>query len=261
MAEKKGSVIIIKKKKGGGHAGAHGGAWKVAYADFVTAMMCFFLVMWLMGADEETKAIVSAYFNNPGTPWEKDVYNAELMPQGNRRGAGDSQLQGSSGKLPVDMVKIPAIPFRRSLDHDIPQDQAGDYLEGVISAIDMSVESLKVMIPERNLFSGNSDQLSPESQKYRDKLKLIISRFKGKVMIEFTASPKGSHYVDEVTDDFELANARAVTLRNALVAEKVIDESRLSTRVIEAQKRTPANEGANEGRKVEVSLYRELELE
>ena len=38
-------IIIIKKKKGG-HGGHHGGAWKVAYADFVTAMMAFFLLMW-----------------------------------------------------------------------------------------------------------------------------------------------------------------------------------------------------------------------
>jgi len=41
-------IIIIKKKGGHGH-GHHGGAWKVAYADFVTAMMAFFLVMWLVG--------------------------------------------------------------------------------------------------------------------------------------------------------------------------------------------------------------------
>jgi len=40
-------VIVVKKK--GGHGGHHGGAWKVAYADFVTAMMAFFLVMWLVG--------------------------------------------------------------------------------------------------------------------------------------------------------------------------------------------------------------------
>ncbi len=46
MAEK--PVIIIKKKKRGGHAAAHGGAWKVAFADFMTAMMAFFLVMWLV---------------------------------------------------------------------------------------------------------------------------------------------------------------------------------------------------------------------
>jgi chemotaxis protein MotB len=56
--------IIIVKKHGGGHDGAHGGAWKIAYADFMTAMMAFFLVMWLVNAaNEETKASVASYFN------------------------------------------------------------------------------------------------------------------------------------------------------------------------------------------------------
>lgn len=56
--------IIIVKKHGGGHDGHHGGAWKIAYADFMTAMMAFFLVMWLVNAaNEETKASVASYFN------------------------------------------------------------------------------------------------------------------------------------------------------------------------------------------------------
>ena len=63
MAEGK-APIIIKRKKGG-HSAPHGGAWKVAYADFVTAMMAFFLVLWLMGADEATKASIEAYFKDP----------------------------------------------------------------------------------------------------------------------------------------------------------------------------------------------------
>ena len=49
MAEKKLQPIIIKRVKKGGHA-VHGGAWKIAYADFVTAMMAFFLLMWLLGS-------------------------------------------------------------------------------------------------------------------------------------------------------------------------------------------------------------------
>ena len=57
-------VIIIKKKKGG-HAGHHGGAWKVAYADFVTAMMAFFLVMWLCAQDQKVKETVADYFLDP----------------------------------------------------------------------------------------------------------------------------------------------------------------------------------------------------
>jgi chemotaxis protein MotB len=60
-----GETIIIRKKKKG-HGGHHGGAWKVAYADFVTAMMAFFLVMWLVGQSKAVKAGVAGYFRDPG---------------------------------------------------------------------------------------------------------------------------------------------------------------------------------------------------
>jgi chemotaxis protein MotB len=60
-----GNIIIIKKKKGG-HAGHHGGAWKVAFADFMTAMMAFFLVMWLIGQNQSTKKAIASYFRDPG---------------------------------------------------------------------------------------------------------------------------------------------------------------------------------------------------
>lgn len=65
MAEDK-PIIVIKKK--GGHGGHHGGAWKVAYADFVTAMMCFFMVMWLINsADAPTRKNIAQYFlSRPG---------------------------------------------------------------------------------------------------------------------------------------------------------------------------------------------------
>ena len=56
-------IIIIKKKVG--HGGHHGGAWKVAYADFVTAMMSLFIVLWLMGSSEKVKKAVAGYFNDP----------------------------------------------------------------------------------------------------------------------------------------------------------------------------------------------------
>src|ERR1700739_646809 len=60
-------IYIIRKKKAE-HAGHHGGAWKVAYADFVTALMALFIVLWLMSADKEVQQAVSAYFNNPSGP-------------------------------------------------------------------------------------------------------------------------------------------------------------------------------------------------
>ena len=61
--EPHGSIIIVKRG-GGGHDDHHGGAWKIAYADFMTAMMALFLVLWLVNASsEETKAAVASYFN------------------------------------------------------------------------------------------------------------------------------------------------------------------------------------------------------
>jgi chemotaxis protein MotB len=63
MTTKTAPIIVIKKK--GGHGGHHGGAWKVAYADFVTAMMSLFIVLWLMGSSEKVKKAVAGYFNDP----------------------------------------------------------------------------------------------------------------------------------------------------------------------------------------------------
>jgi chemotaxis protein MotB len=65
MADEEVPIIIIKK--GGGHGGHHGGAWKIAYADFVTAMMAFFMVMWLVNSAEvTTKQSIASYFRRPG---------------------------------------------------------------------------------------------------------------------------------------------------------------------------------------------------
>jgi chemotaxis protein MotB len=56
-------IIVIRKK--GGHGGHHGGAWKVAYADFVTAMMALFIVLWLMNSSKPIQVAVSGYFKDP----------------------------------------------------------------------------------------------------------------------------------------------------------------------------------------------------
>src|ERR1700681_3178104 len=56
-------IIIVKKKVA--HAGHHGGAWKVAYADFVTAMMSLFIVLWLVSSSDKVKKAVGGYFNDP----------------------------------------------------------------------------------------------------------------------------------------------------------------------------------------------------
>lgn len=65
VEERKAAPPIIVKARKKVHAGHHGGAWKVAYADFVTAMMAFFLVMWLVNQSEPIKESVGGYFRDP----------------------------------------------------------------------------------------------------------------------------------------------------------------------------------------------------
>ena len=72
-------IIIVKRRKGGG-GGHHGGAWKVAYADFVTAMMAFFLVMWLVASvTKEQRAAMFEYFKNPSMEEGKSVKAAKAL--------------------------------------------------------------------------------------------------------------------------------------------------------------------------------------
>jgi len=67
MAKGNETVRIIYKKRKGGHAAHHGGAWKVAYADFVTAMMALFMVLWLLTqADVKLRSQIAQYFRDPG---------------------------------------------------------------------------------------------------------------------------------------------------------------------------------------------------
>jgi len=73
-------IIIMKKK--GGHGGHHGGAWKVAYADFVTAMMALFIVLWLLNTNKKIQEAVGGYFKDP-TGFAKKVGS-------NMQGAGDN---------------------------------------------------------------------------------------------------------------------------------------------------------------------------
>ncbi len=95
--------IIIKRIKKGGHA-AHGGAWKIAYADFVTAMMAFFLLMWLLGSTTEgDKKGIADYFASPlkvalmGGPGSGGS-NSILTGGGRDLSAADGQVDGGDGE-------------------------------------------------------------------------------------------------------------------------------------------------------------------
>ena len=86
--------IIVKKKKGGGGDGHHGGAWKVAYADFVTAMMAFFLLMWLLNATSEEQRKGLADFFDPSLPISRNSAGGAGMLDGDTVFAED-QAAGS----------------------------------------------------------------------------------------------------------------------------------------------------------------------
>src|SRR5512137_1509879 len=88
---KKLQPIIIKRVKKGGHA-AHGGAWKIAYADFVTAMMAFFLLMWLLGSTTEgDKKGIADYFASP--------LKVALLSSGSGSGDSSHVVKGGGADL------------------------------------------------------------------------------------------------------------------------------------------------------------------
>jgi chemotaxis protein MotB len=88
---KKLQPIIVKRVKKGGH-GAHGGAWKIAYADFVTAMMAFFLLMWLLGSTTEgDRKGIADYFQSP--------LKVALLNSGQGSGDSSSLVRGGGNDL------------------------------------------------------------------------------------------------------------------------------------------------------------------
>ena len=106
--------IIIVKRHSGSHEGGHGGAWKIAYADFMTAMMAFFLVMWLVNAaNEQTKASVASYFNPIKLADEKPTEKGLKKPvstadgeqkQEKSKQKDEQETNGSSAKTGEDQT-------------------------------------------------------------------------------------------------------------------------------------------------------------
>lgn len=95
-AEPHQEILIIRHGGHDDHDDHHGGAWKIAFADFMTAMMCFFLVMWLINAaNEETKAAVASYFN-PIKLTDKNASRRGLDEEGQGSTAAQTQAQSET---------------------------------------------------------------------------------------------------------------------------------------------------------------------
>ncbi|MBX2855387.1 MAG: OmpA family protein [Rhodobacteraceae bacterium] len=114
----------IKKVSGGGH---HGGAWKVAYADFVTAMMAFFLLMWLLNAtSEEQKKGIADYFS-------------PQIPISERSGGGDSMFNGNTIFTSKDLAKS-NIGGKKKTDETDTEDQDADEMAAAAKNAEAGLE-------------------------------------------------------------------------------------------------------------------------
>ncbi len=126
MAEAQ-NIIIIKKKKG--HAGHHGGAWKVAYADFVTAMMALFIVLWLLNASKQVQEAVGGYFKDPrGT--------AKVV--GSNRDGSDTYVALKK----EDMSKLKE-QLLQSIHHLDQQDKLKNQIEITVTAEGLRIELME----------------------------------------------------------------------------------------------------------------------
>lgn len=253
------SVIIVKKKKGGGH-GHHGGAWKVAYADFVTAMMAFFLVMWLMGSDEETKSSIEHYFNHPNTPYKggRDPLSNTSNPLGEMQGDGESVLKGAEGQTPEEMVQSPARPSSEVLAEfrDIRSKVQSD-LEALTYGIELSLDHLKFSVSEDQLFEPGSAELKPGAEQILEKIGKAVSHYSGYMTIEGHVDTKATSDQTGGISPYEFTMSRAVSVMNYFVSHRLMAEDRISP-VGRGPKRALASneteDGRHKNRRIEFTL-------
>jgi chemotaxis protein MotB len=178
------SIVIVRKPKRGGHGGHHGGAWKVAYADFVTAMMAFFLVMWLVAQSAAVKHAVAGYFRDPG------IFDYEKS---------DGAIPG--GELTLD----PDAPEHRTQttvvnvdDRAALEQTAGrlrDRLRGLPEFqklgkqidIQLTAEGLRIELIEANestFFDSGSAVLKPETEQVLAAIGRELGRLPNSVIVE-----------------------------------------------------------------------------
>jgi flagellar motor protein MotB len=201
--------------------------------------MCFFLVMWLMGADEEVKQAVANYFNNPTSAWRPDLASSQNMPLGSKTGAGENVLNGLDGQMPEDMVNLP------STRHYIQPEEARDYgdedkdlLSHRIPDIDVNIDLLKFSIPEKVLFKSGSDEFTTNAKLYLEKVGKVIKKNRARLAIKGATLPIPSDAGG--ADSYEFSIARVVAVMKYLVARNFLSEQDVSPQVLD-QARIPAS--------------------
>jgi chemotaxis protein MotB len=206
VAAKTQPIIVIKKK--GGHGGHHGGAWKVAYADFVTAMMALFIVLWLTSQSDAVKKAVAGYFNDP-----KGL--ATLL--------GTTLSGTGNGTAPaVDPNQKQLQELKEKLEKEI---QASKELQKLIKQIEITItpEGLRIELLEGKdgtFYQSGSAQLSPSGQELLVLLATELKTLPNQLLIEghTDAAPysKNANY-----SNWELSADRANSARRLMQQDGV----------------------------------------
>jgi chemotaxis protein MotB len=195
-------IIIIKKK--GGHAGHHGGAWKVAYADFVTAMMALFIVLWLMNSSKPVQDAVGGYFRDP---------NGTAQKTGTQLGgAGDAGAvkKEDMSKLKDDLMK--------SLEKLANFDKLKKLIEMTITPDGLRIELMED--PKGTFFENGSAQPTPVLQSLVRILSVEVGKLPNPISIEGHTDSKP--YSDsKIYGNWELSTDRANTARRMMESSGV----------------------------------------
>ncbi len=239
-------VIVkrVKKISGGGH---HGGAWKVAYADFVTAMMAFFMVMWIVGiSDKEKRAAISDYFNNPSmTEGQSQTPAAGANGPGGAstsmislggamdlsRGESDGKLHGSGSQTAdaieeaereLDRKRLEAL--REELLEAISKSQALEPFKDQL-LLDITSEGLRIQIVDkrnRPMFDLGGAQLRGYTAEILEELARFVEPLPNRISI--SGHTDVTHYGSvKGYSNWELSSDRANAARRALIAGGMSD--------------------------------------
>lgn len=202
MASKSQPIIVIKKKAA--HSGAHGGAWKVAYADFVTAMMSLFIVLWLMGQSESVKRAVAGYFNDPkGTA---NLLGTTMTGNGVAIIEHDEKLKKLKDKLEVE------IKAKKELE------QLSKQIEITITPEGLRIELLEQQ--NGTFYKVGSAQLSANGQELLGLLASELKTLPNSLLIEGHTDAM-QYSTDASYSNWELSADRANAARRLLQQDGV----------------------------------------
>jgi chemotaxis protein MotB len=249
MADEKAPIIIKRINKA--HAGAHGGAWKVAFADFMTAMMAFFLVMWLMGSDEETKKAIADYFTT-ATIFKGG--SDSIGKNGSTPNTSYSVLNGQEGNFEEKTIAEPARPKPVYLqEHKVLSKLVDELFDGNAFSADFNAEFLKFSVPGNLVFQFGSIEISYEGKTYLKKLSDVFKGYDGTVSI-IGYTEKGEGETDQA--NWDLSFKRSMAVRNSLIKDfgvrpdQLIPVAQSSTAISNAEE----TKGVNVNRRVEFIL-------